>query len=263
MNQTSKENNLTFWEHLDQLRSCLIRIVIVVLLFSIVAFVFKDILFTIVFAPRDSNFITYRLFAKFVDDLPTFSVNLINTGLAQQFMAHLKVAMWAGVLCASPYILYVLFGFISPALYSSEKKYAFKAVCGGYVMFMLGVLLNYFLIFPLTFRFLGTYQVSSDVANLISLDSYISTFVMLSLMLGIVFEIPILCWILAKFGLMSSRLMKKYRRHAIVIILVVAAIITPTADVFTLSLVAVPIYMLFEISILIVKRIERKQIAEQ
>lgn len=258
MSQTSKENNLTFWEHLDQFRSCLIRIAVVVVLFATIAFVFKEILFSIVFAPRNSDFITYRLIAKIVDDFPEFSVSLINTGLAQQFMVHLKVAIWAGVLCASPYILYVLFSFISPALYASEKKYAVKAVAGGYVMFMLGVLLNYLLIFPLTFRFLGTYQVDSDVANLISLDSYISTLLMLSLMLGVVFEIPILCWLLAKFGMLSAKFMKKYRRHAIVGILILAAVITPTADVFTLSLVALPIYMLFEISILIVKQVERK-----
>lgn len=257
MNPTHQENSLTFWEHLDVLRSCFIKIAVVVLLFGIVAFVFKDALFTIVFAPKNADFITYRLFAQFVNDFPDFSVSLINTGLAQQFMTHLKVAICAGVLCASPYILYVLFHFISPALYSSEKRYAVKAVGGGYVMFMTGVLLNYFLIFPLTFRFLGTYQVSSEVANWISLESYISTLLMLSLMLGIVFEIPILCWLLAKFGLLSAQFMKSYRRHAIVAILIIAAIITPTADAFTLSLVALPIYLLFEISIIIVRQTER------
>lgn len=253
MNPESKENNLTFWDHLDELRNCLLKIIVAIVVCGLAAFCFKETLFSIVLAPKNADFITYRLFAKIAGNLPYFSVNLINTGLAQQFMVHLKVAMYAGVLCVSPYILYVLFGFISPALYEKEKKHALKAVGSGYIMFILGVLLNYFLIFPLTFRFLGTYQVNAEVQNLISLDSYISTLLMLSLMLGIVFEIPVLCWLLAKFGVLSANFMKRYRRHAIVAVLVLAAIITPTADAFTLALVALPIYMLYEISIVIVR----------
>ena len=132
-----------------------------------------------------------------------------------------------------------------------------RAVASGYLMFILGVLLNYFLIVPLTVRFLGSYQVSSDVSNLISLESFISTLLMLSLMIGIVFELPVLCWLLAKMGVLKSTFMKQYRRHAIVVIVVLAAIITPTGDAFTLSLVAIPIYLLFEISVLIVKRVEK------
>lgn len=254
MSQTSPNEQLSFWDHLDVLRGCLIKIVVAVLACGVVLFCFKDLLFVVVFAPKDSNFITYRLFASLVGELPDFTVNIINTGLAQQFIIHIKVALCAGLLCVSPYVLYVLFCFISPALYSSEKKYAVKAVGSGYLMFVLGVMLNYFLIFPLTFRFLGTYQVSGDVQNLISLESYVGTLLMLSLMMGIVFEIPILCWILAKFGLLKSAFMKKYRRHAVVVILVLSAIITPTADAFTLSLVALPIYLLYEISIAIVRR---------
>lgn len=254
MSQTSPNEPLSFWDHLDVLRGCLVKIVVAVLGCGIVLFCFKDALFAVVFAPKDANFITYRIFDRLVGDIPNFTVNLINTGLAQQFIVHVKVALCAGVLCVSPYILYVLFHFISPALYSTEKKYTLKAVGGGYVMFVLGVLMNYFLIFPLTFRFLGTYQVSSEVQNLISLESYIGTLLMLSLMLGVVFEIPVLCWLLAKFGLLKSAFMKKYRRHAIVAILAISAIITPTADAFTLSLVALPIYMLYEISIAIVRR---------
>ena len=125
-------------------------------------------------------------------------------------------------------------------------------------MFLLGVMLNYFLIFPLTFRFLGTYQVSADVGNLISLESYVSTLLMLCLMMGVVFELPVLCWLLAKMGMMKAAFMKKYRRHAVVIIVILAAVITPTGDAFTLSLVALPIYLLFELSVLIVKRVERQ-----
>ena len=166
----------------------------------------------------------------------------------------MKVAFYFGLLCVSPYLLYELFKFVAPALYTSERKYAVTALVGGCVMFFAGVLLNYFIICPMTVRFLGNYQVSAEVQNIISLESYISTLLMLSLTLGILFEIPILCWLLAKFGLLTEAPMKKYRRHAIVVILVVAAIITPTADAFTLTIVALPIYLLYELSIVIVKK---------
>lgn len=222
-----------------------------------VAFFFKEQLFSVVLAPKSDGFITYRLFnriAAWSGGLSeSFSVQLINTGLAQQFIIHMKTALCAGVLCASPYILYQLFRFVSPALYENERRYVTRVVGGGYVMFGLGVLISYFLIFPLTFRFLGTYQVSDDVDNLITLDSYISTLVMTCLAMGLVFEIPMLSWLFAKLGFLSDGFMRRYRKHAVVIILVVAAIITPTSDVFTLSLVALPMWILYEVSILIVK----------
>ena len=164
----------------------------------------------------------------------------------------MKTALCVGVLCASPYILYQIFHFVSPALYVNERKYVVRVVGGGYVMFLSGVLLSYFLIFPLTFRFLGTYQVSGEVENMIALQSYISTLMTMSLAMGLVFEIPILSWLFAKLGFLSADFMRKYRRHAIVVILVVAAIITPTSDVFTLSLVALPMWVLYETSIWIV-----------
>ena len=144
--------------------------------------------------------------------------------------------------------------FISPALYEDEKAYVYKVVGFGYVMFIVGVLLSYFLIFPLTFRFLGTYQVSGDVANMISLESYISTFMGMNLMVGLVFELPIICWLFAKLGFLTADFMKNHRKHAVVLILIIAAIITPTSDVFTLSLVSFPMWLLYELSILIVNR---------
>ena len=150
----------------------------------------------------------------------------------------MTAAIYAAVLCASPYILYQLFRFVSPALYVNEKKYVVRAVSYSYLLFMCGVLLSYFLIFPLTFRFLGTYQVSPEVANLITLQSYMDTLMTITLMMGVLFEIPILCWLFARLGILTEAFMRKYRRHAIVVILVIAAIITPTADVFTLSIVS-------------------------
>ena len=239
---------LTFWDHLDELRSVFIRILVVTAAAAVVAFCLKDELFAIVLAPRSSDFITYRLMG-----VEPFCVNLMNTGLTEQFMIHMKTAMYAGILVALPYIIYMLFGFISPALYDNERKYA-TLLCGsGYVMFMLGTLLNYFLIFPLTVKFLGTYQVSEDVANMLTLQSYMDTLLMMNLVMGIVFELPVVSWILGRMGLVNARMMKSFRRHAVVAIVAVAAIITPTTDAFTLIVVALPIWLLYEVSIVIVR----------
>lgn len=223
---------------------------------AIVAFAMKTEVFSIVLAPTKSDFITYRWFSLF-GDIADFNLNLINTQLTSQFSVHMQVSIIIGIICVSPYILYSIFAFVSPALYENERKYARLLVVAGYIMFMIGVALCYFLIFPLTIRFLGDYQVSDDVANIITLSSYIDTLTMLTLMLGIVFELPILCMLLGKMGILTADFMKEYRRHAIVIILIVAAIITPTTDVMTLMLVTLPIYLLYEISILAVKMINK------
>lgn len=177
---TAQGTNMSFWEHLDVLRASLVRIVAVTVLCGIAAFLFKEEVFTAVLAPKDEGFVTYRILERLAGyaagtDTPAFSVRLINTGLAEQFVIHMKVSVYIGVLLASPYILYLLFRFISPALYANERKYASRIVGWGYVMFLSGVSVCYFLIFPLTFRFLGTYQVSDEVENMISLQSYIGT----------------------------------------------------------------------------------------
>ena len=152
----ARDSDMGFWDHLEVLRRCLFRILAVILVAGIVAFCFKDLLFRIVLAPKNSDFVTYRLFERLVGSLKPFDVSLININLAQQFIIHLKMALWMGLLVVSPYVVVVLFGFIAPALYASERKPVVKAVVGGYLMFLVGVLFNYFLIFPLTFRFLGT-----------------------------------------------------------------------------------------------------------
>ena len=158
-----------------------------------------------------------------------------------------------GVLMASPYIIYQLFCFVSPGLYDNERRYAIRIVGSAYVMFLLGTLLNFFLVFPLTVRFLGTYQVSADVTNMLTLQSYIDTLISMSFLLGVLFELPVVCWLMGRMGIINSRMMSAYRRHAVVAILVLAAIVTPTTDVFTLFVVAFPIWMLYELSIFIVK----------
>lgn len=241
---------MTFWDHLDELRTSLFRILGAIALFGIMAFVLKDELFAVVLAPRSSDFITYQLLG--VGD---FSIHLMNTGLTEQFMIHMRTAMYAGLLVASPYILYELFRFVSPGLYANERHYAVWIVGAAYLMFLLGTLVNYFVVFPFTVRFLGTYQVAPDVANMLTLQSYIDTLLGMSLVMGVVFELPVVCAVMGRMGLINSRNMSTYRRHALVAILIVAAIITPTTDAFTLFVVALPIYLLYELSILIVKKI--------
>ena len=240
--------SMTFWDHLDELRGVIIRMLVVAAVGAVVAFCLKDELFAIVLAPRSSDFITYRLMG-----VEPFSIHLMNIGLTEQFMIHLKTAFYAGILLTSPYIIYQLFRFVSPALYDNERKYATLLCTSGYLMFMLGTALNYLLIFPLTVKFLGTYQVSPDVTNMLTLQSYIDTLLMMNLVMGIVFELPVVSWILGKIGLINATMMQSMRKHAVVAILVVAAIITPTTDAFTLFVVALPIWVLYELSIVIVR----------
>ena len=239
----------TFWDHLEVLRWVIVRSLAATVLFSVAAFCLKDWLFAAVLAPRSSDFVTFRLMGT-----APFSLHLMNTGLTEQFMTHVKVSVYAGLLCATPYIVFELFRFVSPGLYARERRAGRWVVVSACTMFFLGTLLCYFLIFPLTVRFLGTYQVSPDVDNMLTLQSYIDTLLTLSLVMGVIFELPVLCAILGRMGFISGGLMARYRRHAIVAILVVAAIITPTTDVFTLSIVALPIWMLYELSILLVPK---------
>ena len=243
-----ERESMTFWEHLDELRSSLIRMACVIAVFAVIAFVMKDELFAVVLAPRSSDFVTYQLLG-----VKAFSLHLMNTGLTEQFMIHMRTAVYAGLLLASPYVLYELFRFVSPALYQHERRYAVWIVGTAYVMFMVGTLVDYFMVFPLTVRFLGTYQVSPDVANMLTLQSYVDTLLGMSLVMGVVFELPVVCGLLGHMGLINAQMMVTYRRHAIVAILVVAAIITPTTDVFTLFVVALPIYLLYEVSIVVVR----------
>ena len=228
---------MTFWDHLDVLRSALIRMAVAVVVFGVVAFLMKEELFAVVLAPRSSDFVTYQLLG-----VDAFSLHLMNTGLTEQFMIHMRTALYAGLLVASPYILYELFRFVSPGLYQSERRYAVWIVGAAYVMFIVGTLVNYFV---------------ADVANMLTLQSYVDTLLGMSLVMGVVFELPVVCGLLGRMGLITSDMMSTYRRHAIVAILVVAAIITPTTDVFTLFVVALPIYLLYELSIQIVRITKR------
>lgn len=238
---------MTFWDHLEELRRVLLRCIVVVAVFAVLAFFFKDEVFFVIFAPKSPDFLP-AIFGKSPE------IQLINTELTRQFVVHMMTSLYVGVIVTAPYIIYELYRFISPGLYENERRYSTPLIITSYVMFMLGLLFSYFILFPITFRFLAGYQVDTQVENLISLESYIDTLIFLSLAMGIIFEIPILSWLLGRLGILHREHMQQYRRHAIVAILVIAAIITPTSDVITLSIVSLPMYLLYELSILLVPK---------
>ena len=253
---------LTFGGHLEVFRQMLFRILGVVGVIAIVIFCFKDITWQVLMAPSEWNFCTYRWIESAVKAIDIdfhfdeFHVDMIATDLSSQFMTHITTTLYLGMLGASPYILYEMFRFVSPALYENEKRYSVLVTGIIYTLFIMGVLMSYFILFPISFRFLGTYSVSAKVISNITLDSYISTFVSLTLVMGIVFQLPVIAFFLGKMGIITSSILAEYRKHAFIAIMLIAAIITPP-DIMTLILVSIPLYMLYEISIRIVRIIEK------
>jgi sec-independent protein translocase protein TatC len=241
----------SFWDHLDELRSVLIRCVVAWGICAVAAFCFRDALFAFLFAPAHPDFITYRLLDSLSLGEGWGEVLFINTQLAAQFTTHMQVAALAGLVIAFPFLLWQLYGFLSPALYPNEKRAAGRIIGFGTLLFLCGVALNYLIIFPFAFRFLATYQVQPEVVNQIALDSYVSTLLILSLLMGVLFEMPMVAWALGKAGLLEAAWLKQYRRHALVALMIVAAVITPTGDAFTLMLVTIPLYLLYELSIMV------------
>lgn len=253
---------LTFGGHLEVLRQMLFRILGVAGVLAVVIFCFKDVTWQVLLAPSEWNFCTYQWiesamqaigFADFHFD--EFYVDLIATDLSSQFMTHITTAVYLGLLGASPYILFELFRFVSPALYENEKKYSIQVVVIVYILFILGVLMSYYVLFPISFRFLGTYSVAERIHSTITLDSYISTFTTLTLLMGVVFQLPVIAFALTKLGFVSSDMLSKYRKHSFLIIMLVAAVITPP-DLMTLILVTIPLYLLYEVSIRVAKWVE-------
>lgn len=261
-----KEQDNTFWGHIEVLRWMIVRIAIVVFGIAIVAFVFKDFVFDqIILAPCDGNFVTYRWLCRMAEDvgLPSLcpqmqEIEMININLAAQLFTHISISFYIGLIVAFPYLMIELWLFASPALYKQERKPAVKGILSFVFLFFIGILVAYFVIFPLTLNFLGTYQVSDRVVNQVSLNSYISTFLTLVFMLGLVFEMPIVAYFFASIKVLSSAFLAKYRKFAIIIVLLAAALITPSTDVFTMFLVALPLQLLYELSRFVVMRVERK-----
>lgn len=262
---TSEDNQklMTFGGHLEVLRRMLFRIIAIAGSFAIIIFCCKETVWSILLAPSNYNFTTYTIIEKIISScgfdfhFEEFHVDLIATDLSSQFMSHITTSIYLGLLGASPYILYELFRFISPALYKNEKKHLTSVVTIIYLLFIAGVLMSYYILFPISFRFLGTYSVSNNIHSTITLDSYIETFTTLTFVMGIVFQLPIIIFLLAKMGFVSSTLLAKYRKHALIVIMLVAAIITPP-DLMTLVLVTIPLYLLYEVSVRIAKIVENK-----
>ena len=258
-------NLMTFGGHLEVLRQMLFRIIAVVMVLAIAVFCFKDKTFELLLAPSQWDFVTYRYIEAFLHRLGSdfvfnqFHINLIATELSSQFMTHVTTALYIGLLGASPYILVELFRFITPALYENEKKYSGQVAVTMYLLFVVGVLMSYFILFPISFRFLGTYSVSEMVESNITLKSYISTFTTLTLVMGLVFQLPVIAFFLGKLEVVNSRMLKQFRKYAFLVIMVVAAIITPP-DLMTLILVTIPLYLLYEVSIVVLKRMEKRKV---
>ncbi len=255
---------MTFWDHLDDLRKTLVQPIIVLSVLTVAIFLLKEPVFDIILAPNSTGFITYKFSDFFSLASPQGNsqyvfVQLINTELASQFLVHMKVSFYVALVLAMPFIFYKLYQFIAPGLYKNERKYSTLVLVFSFFSFFTGLLISYFVIFPFSFRFLASYQVSAEVNNMISLSSYIGTLITLSLLMGLFFELPVMSWLLSKLGIIHAAVLKKYRRHAVIIILIISAIITPTTDIFTLLLVSVPIILLYELSILIVRIGERKK----
>lgn len=257
--QQQKQNELlTFGGHLEVFRQMVFRILGVVVIIAVVVFCMKDTTWRLLLAPSEWDFCTYRWIERLAGMMgmdfrfEEFHVQMIATDLSSQFMTHITTAVYLGLLGASPYILLELFRFISPALYDNERKYSVQVAVVIYALFIIGVLMSYFVLFPISFRFLGTYSVSARVVSNITLDSYVTTFVTLTLLMGVVFQLPVIAFFLGKMGFITAEMLAEYRKHALIVIMLVAAIITPP-DLMTLVLVTVPLYLLYEVSICILK----------
>ncbi|WP_149527016.1 twin-arginine translocase subunit TatC [Sphingobacterium hotanense] len=259
------ESEMSFFDHLEVLRWHIIRAVIAVTIFAILSFTFYDFVFNeIIMGPKNLNFWTYRMMCKVGDalNLAGFCVekipfNIINTELAGQFMLQINSCLLMAVALGFPYLLFEVWLFIKPALTDIERKSARGFVFYATILFIIGALFGYYIVVPLSVNFLANVSLSEEITNQITIDSYLSTIATLTLGCGIIFLLPILIFILSKIGIMTPEFMRASRRYAIVIILVIAAIITPTADVITLLTVSAPMFILYELSIMVSANVKR------
>ncbi len=261
-----KQAEMSFLEHLEVLRWHIVRSVVAIMAMAILAFIFKDFIFnTIIFKPKTPGFWTNRMFAQLGDFIGSEAIKinsqdlqLISIKMAGQFLTHIWTSIVAGFIVASPIVFLEFWRFIKPALYDTEKKHASGAVFFTSLLFSTGVLFGYYLIVPLSIHFLGSYSISGEVTNQININSYISTVVSISLASGVVFLLPIFVYFLSKVGLLTPSFMREYRRHSYVVMLLLSAIITPP-DVFSQIMVCLPLIFLYEIGIMISRRIEKKR----
>ncbi|AKA34064.1 MAG: twin-arginine translocase subunit TatC [Muricauda sp.] len=267
MAKTRKDpNEMSFLDHLEELRWHLIRSTLAIVLVAVVAFVMKDFIFGIIFAPKSMDFPTYRFFCRIAtffgiesefcgEELP-FTIQ--SRLMAGQFSAHIWTSIWSGFIIAFPYVLWELWRFISPGLYEKERKYSRGFITVASLLFFMGVLFGYYVVAPLSINFLGTYQVSPEVNNEIDIGSYIGTVRAAVIACGIMFELPIIIFFLTKVGLVTPEILRKYRKIALVLVLILSAIITPP-DVASQIVVAVPVLILYQISIHISKLVINRE----
>ncbi len=255
-NSKDPNTEMHFLDHLEALRWHLVRSAVSIVVFALVAFLNPEILFDkIILGAKNPDFLTYRALCKLSDlfhldmCIKEIPFTLINIDMSGQFTTHIYIAFVAGFIMAFPYFLWEIWRFIKPALSTKERKYSRGVVFFSSVLFLSGVLFGYFVISPLSINFLGSYQISKQVANQISLDSFISIVTMLTLASGVVFELPVVIYFLSKIGIVTPSFLRTYRKHSMVIILIVAAVITPSPDVTSQLLVAIPLFVLYEISI--------------
>jgi sec-independent protein translocase protein TatC len=253
---------MSFWDHLEELRWVLFRVVIALVIFAIAAFIFMPSIFdSFILGPAHSDFFLYKYMCKISRNVPflpdfcddNFSIEMINFDLTAQFFRHLSTSGWVALILICPYILFEFWRFVSPALYEHEKKNIRWVFLFGSIMFFIGCSVGYCLIFPMTLRFLYQYSLTDFIHNQLTLDSYMDNFIMMIMIMGLVFEMPLISWLLSQVGILKKSFFRTYRRHAILILLIAAAIITPTGDPFTLSMVFFPLYALYEMSIFFVK----------
>jgi sec-independent protein translocase protein TatC len=251
------EKEMSFLDHIEELRWHIIRSLISVVVIGIAVFLAKDLVVAILFGPKNPDFVTYRFFCKHFGSMCNISsFDIIQRDLGEDFFTHISTSFWIGIMVSFPYIFWEIWRFVKPGLYPNEKKAARGIVFVCSTLFFLGVLFGYFVIAPFAIEFLSGYTFGEN-QNTVTLSSYVSYITMITLPAGLVFQLPVFAFFLGKIGIISSDLMKKFRKHAVVVILLVAAIITPP-DVITQCLIAVPLLILYEISILIIKRIEKR-----
>ena len=259
---TKSDITATFWDHLEALRWVILRIIAILLVMVITIFMFRDFLFNdVILPPLRSDFVFYRWLCAVGDLLhfpaicpENFNIHLINIELAGQFMTHISVTIMFSIVLLVPYLIYEIWRFIAPALYPNERKNVGWIFVSSAFLFYIGAAISYFIIFPLTVRFLGGYTVSDLIPNQISIQSYIGALYVLVFAIGLMFEMPILAYFLSRAGILEKKTMRKFRSYALLVILILAAIITPTTDPFTMCAVALPLYLLYEVSIWVCKK---------
>ena len=263
-NRVNPHKDMTLIEHLDELRRRLFRSIIAILILAVIAFLFKDLIFdNIILSPREPDFFTNKLMCNIANMtniqslcINTKSFQIINIQLAGQFKAHLLVSFIIGLMVAFPYLILQVWQFVKPALGVKQIKNVNIILFAVSILFAIGVLFGYYLIVPLTINFLSSYEVSTSILNQISFSSYLGIITGIALATGLVFELPVLIFFLSKIGLVTPTLLKKYRKHAIVIFFILSGIITPP-DIFSQVLVAIPLYLLYEVSIRISAKVFR------